>query len=76
MFYRLFGWWIRWQACKMAAQVMQGRGNGDEAISPLVWSLTVFFEMYICGGSEETCEDFGPKEAVELTVVKKGAADA
>jgi hypothetical protein len=69
MFYRAFGWWIRWQACKMAAQVMQGRSNGDEAISPLVWSLAVFFEQYMLAGATETSTDFGPKQPVELKPV-------
>jgi len=68
--YRLFGWWFRWQACKMAARVMQGRANGEEPLSPLIWSLTVFFESYMVSGSEQTQADFGPKEAVELQTVK------
>lgn len=70
MIYYLFGWWVRWQACKMAARVMQGRQNGDEAITPLVWSLAVFFENYICTGAPGTQVDFGPKDVVELKVVK------
>lgn len=73
MIYRLFGWWYRWQACKMAAQVMQGRPNGDEAISPLVWSLTVFFETYMLSGSSGTSDDFGPKQPVELKAVEQCA---
>lgn len=71
----MFGWWVRWQSCKMAAQVMQGRANGDEAITPLVWSLTVFFENYIHGGSAATREDFGPKEPVNLATVERSAVD-
>jgi len=66
----MIGWWVRWQACKMAAQVMQGRVNGDEAITPLVWSLTVFFEQYLRGGADNTLADFGPKEAIQLKEVK------
>jgi hypothetical protein len=67
----MIGLWRRWQACKMAAQVMQGRPNGDEAITPLVWSLTVFFEKYMAEGATGTQGDFGPKEAVALKVVSK-----
>lgn len=73
MRHRLYGWWVRWQACKMAAQVMQGRQNGDEAITPLAWSLTVFFEGYMRFGAEGTQKDFGPKEAVELKSVSDAA---
>lgn len=55
MIYRLFGWWYRWQACKMAAQVVAGWNNGpDEGITPRIWSVTVFFERYMMlgGGGE------------------------
>lgn len=70
MFNRLFGWWVRWQACKMAAQVVAGWNNGpDEGITPRIWSVTVFFENYICEGAKGTQEDFGPKEPVELKEV-------
>jgi len=65
------GLWIRWQACKMAAQVMQGRGNGNEPLTPLVWSLAVFFEMYMRHGSLGTLKDFGPKDVVELKKVDR-----
>ncbi len=48
MIYRLFGWWYRWQACKMVATVFSNRSHGsDEAMVPLLWSTTVFFEMYM-----------------------------
>lgn len=70
MFYRLFGWWVRWQACKMAATVMSGRANGEEPLSPLIWSMTVFFEKYICDGADGTADDFGPKDAIELKTVE------
>jgi hypothetical protein len=54
----------------MAAQVMSGRGNGDEPLSPLIWSITVFFEKYICDGAEATADDFGPKEPATLKAVE------
>jgi len=69
--YRVFGWWYRWQACKMAAAVMAGCGD-DEGICPRLWSATVFFELYMTGGADETVGDFGPKEPIELREV--GAA--
>lgn len=65
MAYCLFGWWYRWQACKMAATAIQGKGTDDE-IAPRVWSLAVFFESYMAHGAEGTREDFGPKEPVKL----------
>lgn len=68
MIYRLFGWWYRWQACKMASAVMAGCGD-DEGICPRLWSVTVFFERYMTGGADKTLEDFGPKEPVELREV-------
>jgi len=68
MSYRLFGWWYRWQACKMAAKVMHGCGE-REGLCPTLWSMTTYFEMYMLEGSNNTLEDFGPKEAVKLKVV-------
>lgn len=72
MSYRIFGWWYRWQACKMAAQVMQGQGMGTEidGPTPRIWSLTVFFERYLYGGSSATQDEFGPKEPIQLKDVK------
>lgn len=73
MFYYLFGWWIRLQACKMAAQVMQSQGMGTdvEGCCPKLWSCTVFFEQYILEGANNTANDFGPKEPVDLKIVSK-----
>lgn len=68
MMYRIFGWWVRWQACKMAAVAIQNHED-DDAIVPRVWSLTVFFENYIMEGAEGTKEDFGPKEPADLKAV-------
>lgn len=64
MMYRLFGWWVRWQACKCAAVALAGR----EEAAPLAWSFAVFFEKYICDGAEGTLA-FAPKEGPELNVV-------
>ena len=70
MKYRLFGWWWRWQACRMAALVFSNRQHGsDEAVSPMIWSVTVFFESYLREGAEGTREDFGPRAPVELREV-------
>ncbi|MDE2096517.1 MAG: hypothetical protein KGL39_04665 [Patescibacteria group bacterium] len=73
MWYRLFGWWYRWQACKMAAQVMQSKGIGTDAegICPKLWSCTVFFESYMTSGADETHADFGPKEPEPLRVISQ-----
>lgn len=68
MMYRLFGWWVRWQACKMAAVTLQGDlMNGD--ICQRLWSASVFFEQYMLEGADGTQDDFGPKDAVELKAV-------
>ena len=71
MLYRLFGWWVRWQACKMSARAVAGWNNGpDEGLTPRLWSVTVFFEKYICDGSAGTAEEFGPNEPIELSSVE------
>lgn len=69
--YRLFGWWYRWQACKMAARVMQAQGMGtdNEGPTPRIFSITVYFEQYMLEGEDGTADDFGPKEPVELKSV-------
>ena len=62
--------WIRWQACKMAAVLMSGRNErSDEGVAPMIWSATVFFESYMHEGAAGTNADFGPKEPVALKSV-------
>jgi hypothetical protein len=62
--------WIRWQACRMAAQCLQGDlMNGD--VCQRLWSATVFFELYMRHGGDGTKDDFGPKDAVQLQTVKE-----
>lgn len=68
--YRLFGFWIRREACRMAAIAMQNHRAEDE-LCPRAWSLAVFFESYMAHGSEWTRDDFGPKEPVELKRVER-----
>lgn len=68
MFYRLFGFWIRREACKMAAVAIQNHTDEDE-IAPRVWSLAVFFENYMCEGAAATQADFGPKEPAQLKAI-------
>ena len=74
MIYRLFGWWYRWQACKMAAQVMQGQGLGNDKDGPCprLWSATVFFENYMMEGADATAEEFGPTPPIELDIIWGG----
>lgn len=70
MLYRLFGWWYRWQACKMAAQTVAAWCEvPDEGLTPKLWSVTVFFEQYMRLGADGTLDDFGPKEPVKLNAV-------
>lgn len=69
MFKAILGYWVRREACRLAAIAMQGQcAEGD--ISSRAWSLCVYFEMYIRVGAEGTEEDFGPKEPVVLKAVK------
>lgn len=67
-FYRICGWWYRWQACKLAAVAMAARPLG-EPITPLLWSMTVFFEQYMIEGADATFDNFGPKTPVDLKAV-------
>ncbi len=54
----------------MAAQCVSAWSEEpDEGYCPKLWSTTVFFETYICFGSEGTAEDFGPKEPAQLEAV-------
>ena len=64
--YRLFGYWVRLEACRLAALAVSRVTGPEEGWAPKVWSLTVFFESYLLGGSGAAAADFGPKEAVEL----------
>lgn len=66
--YRLFGWWYRWQACKLAARAIGSRPNDERR---LVHHYAVFFENYMLTGSNETAEFFGA-EIVDLKEVSEG----
>ena len=55
---------IRARACRMAADVVCAEGGCDD--SGRLWSLCVFFEAYISGGSKATVKDFGPKKAPKV----------
>lgn len=73
VFRQILGFWVRWQACKMAAHLMSGRNErSDEGIAPAIWSATVFFEIYLREGASGTMDEFGPKEPVKLNAVDKG----
>lgn len=58
---------VRTEACRFAAQVMQGCGE-QEGLCPQLWSVAVFFESYIANGSTHTKRDFGPKKPAKLKV--------
>lgn len=70
---KLLDFWIRREACKMAA-IAISRHDQERPITPHVWSVTVFFEMYMREGAEGTEADFGPKFEPELKIVPKGEA--
>lgn len=63
------GFEVRREACRLAAQVMAGRPN--DTPSPLIWSLSVFFENYMLNGAAKTQKDFGPKKAAKLKLVRQ-----
>ena len=69
--YRLFGWWYRWQACKMAATLCAD--SEAVALVPRLWSATVFFEKYMTDGADGTVEEFGPKEPADLKFIDEQA---
>lgn len=68
------GYWTRRAACNMAATAMQSQQDFfGEYQCARVWSLVVFFEMYMHEGADGTHEDFGPKQPAQLTDVKSTA---
>lgn len=60
---------VRDKACRYAAMVLSTRKEA-EALTPLAFSLAVFFEMYIADGAAATRKDFGPKKPAKLKVAK------
>jgi hypothetical protein len=60
---------IRLEACRLAADALHAM-DIDEGYTPRLWSLCVFFEMYLRGGAKATREEFGPKFSEALKVVK------
>ena len=71
LLYRLFGYWIRRDACRLAAQAVRS-ADVEDGWAPRIWSLTVFFETYLCGGAGATIEDFGPKEPADIKEIGNG----
>lgn len=68
--YRIFGFFVRREACRLAAKAAQGPWSAGRDTSHLLWSLTVYFENYMLHGADKTQDDFGPKEPVELGIVR------
>lgn len=67
--YHIFGYFIRRDACRLAAQALRQCDIAD-GYAPRLWSLTVFFETYLMQGSHTTAKDFGPKEPTQISEVK------
>jgi len=40
-----------------------------------LWALTVFFEEYMRKGADETQADWGPKDPVDLSLVRAKVAE-
>ncbi len=56
---------IRREACRLAAQALRS-GETENGYTPRLWSLVVFFEVYLREGAEGTKKDFGPPAPVKL----------
>jgi hypothetical protein len=70
LFYLLFGYRIRREACRLAAHAVRKiEPTNDGSYAPILWSLTVFFENYLITGADGTMDDFGPKEPATLKAV-------
>lgn len=69
LLYRLFGYWIRRDACRLAAQALRAT-DIEDGYAPRIWSLTVFFERYLIFGAQDTLPDFGPPEPTQLREVR------
>lgn len=67
--YRLFGFWVRREACRLAALAYR-TVDADDGYAPRIWSLAMFFEMYMLEGSSGTLADFGPKEPATIEAVE------
>lgn len=71
LFYRLFGWWVRREACRLAALAIRS-ADVEENWTPRIWSLVVFFENYLLTGARGTRDEFGPPEPVEIREIISG----
>lgn len=60
---------IRTEACRCVATVLQ-KHDLNQPVTPLAWSLAVFFETYIAEGAQSSLKEFGPKPATRLKIVK------
>lgn len=70
MMRRLFNFFVRREACRLAALSMPSDWK-DGSFAIHIWSLAVFFEQYMREGENGTREDFGPKGAPVLSIVRK-----
>ncbi len=52
--YPIFGYWIRRDACRLAAQALR-QCDVEDGYAPRLWSLAVFFERYMTLGADDTC---------------------
>lgn len=64
---------IRREACRLAALALRAT-DAAESYAPRIWSLAVFFEMYLRDGAEGTRKDFGPPKPVKLSANKPRAS--
>jgi hypothetical protein len=58
----------------MAALMFSNRNHqSDDAMTPLLWSTTVFFDRYLLLGADGTIDDFGPREPIQLRSIENVA---
>lgn len=69
----MMGFVIRYLACSLAARALRAT-DVEDGYAPRIWSLAVFFEMYLRGGADATRDDFGPRAPVALAEVAGGEA--
>lgn len=72
---RLFGFWVRREACRLASNAIRGSWAEERNAANTLWALTVFFEEYMRKGADETQADWGPKDPVDLSLVRAKVAE-
>jgi hypothetical protein len=70
---KISGYRRRYDACSLAAQAFRAT-DAEDGYTPRLWSLVVFFELYLAKGAAGTRADFGPPAPVSLKEAKQGGS--